>query len=135
MPTDLILQAGVQSPPTPKQAASVAKPAHGGTAEVVGAANTTPAATGSDGKHSAHQGHSAELDAALSKISDYVQNVQRSLTFSVDKASGRTVIKVIDSANNEVIRQIPSEEVLDIAKRIAEMADKQSTGLLVQSKA
>ena len=134
MPTDRILPAGVQPPPTPTQALPVAKMASDKTAKAVGATHTTPAATGSGGNHPA-QGHSAELDAALSKISDYVQNVQRSLTFSVDKDSGRTIIKVVDSANNEVIRQIPSEEVLAIAKRIAEMTDKQFTGLLVQSKA
>ncbi|HHJ13525.1 MAG TPA: flagellar protein FlaG [Gammaproteobacteria bacterium] len=59
-----------------------------------------------------------EVEAAVSRISDFVQNFQRDLQFSVDKESGRTVIKVVDSETEEVIRQIPSEETLRLAARL-----------------
>lgn len=59
-----------------------------------------------------------EVTSAVSKISDFVQNFQRDLQFSVDKASGRTVIKVVDSETEQVIRQIPSQETLRIAEHL-----------------
>ena len=59
-----------------------------------------------------------QVTSAVSKISDFVQNFQRDLQFSVDQASGRTVIKVVDSETDQVIRQIPSEETLRIAERL-----------------
>ena len=59
-----------------------------------------------------------QVTSAVSKISDFVQNLQRDLQFSVDQDSGRTVIKVVDSETEQVIRQIPSEEMLRIAERL-----------------
>ena len=59
-----------------------------------------------------------QVESAVSRISDYVQNFQRDLQFSVDQDSGRSVIKVIDSETNQVIRQIPSEETLRIAEQL-----------------
>jgi flagellar protein FlaG len=59
-----------------------------------------------------------QVESAVSQISDFVQNFQRDLQFSVDKESGRTVIKVVDSKTEEVIRQIPSEETLRIAQNL-----------------
>ena len=60
----------------------------------------------------------AKVESAVSQISDFVQNFQRDLQFSVDKESGRTVIKVLDSKTEEVIRQIPSEETLRMAQHL-----------------
>lgn len=66
---------------------------------------------------------SAELQDAVQKMNMYVQNIQRDLQFSVDEASGRNVVKVIDSKSKEVIRQIPSEEVLALARQWAEQQE------------
>jgi len=63
----------------------------------------------------------AALADAVSELNDYVQKIQRDLEFSIDHDSGRTVIKVVDSKNNEVIRQIPSEEALSLAHRLDEL--------------
>lgn len=76
-----------------------------------------------------------QLKAAMSQISNYVQNVQRNLNFSIDEASGQTIVKVIDSESEEVIRQIPSEEMLALARRLSELGGEQVSGLLMQSKA
>ncbi|MFH0730475.1 MAG: flagellar protein FlaG [Pseudomonadota bacterium] len=43
------------------------------------------------------------------------------LEFSVHEKSGRTVIKVMDKTNSEVIREIPSKTVLALAARIDEV--------------
>ena len=59
-----------------------------------------------------------QVESAVSKISDFVQNFQRDLQFSIDKDSDRLVVKVVDSETQEVIRQIPSEEMLRIARSL-----------------
>jgi len=58
------------------------------------------------------------LDSALESAREKARLAQASLEFSVDDESGRTVVKVLDSQTNEVIRQIPSEEMLAIARNL-----------------
>ena len=70
------------------------------------------------------------LESAVKDLEKNVQNLQRSLQFSVDEASGRTIIKVIDKETDEVIRQIPPAEVIAIARRIED-----AIGLFVQDEA
>jgi flagellar protein FlaG len=60
------------------------------------------------------------LATAVSDINDYIQNVQRSLQFTVDEASGKDVVTVLDKETEEIIRQFPSDEVLAIARQLAE---------------
>ncbi len=72
----------------------------------------------------------AELDQAVKQINDFVQDIQRNIEFSVDDDTGRTVIKVYDSSSEELIRQIPNEEVLELAKNL-----KNNNGLLFNAKA
>ena len=62
------------------------------------------------------------LQTALSKMSAHVQNLQRAIEFSVDEESGETVVKVVDAETKELIRQIPSEELLAIANRLRSTA-------------
>jgi flagellar protein FlaG len=59
-----------------------------------------------------------QVESAVSKISDFVQNFQRDLVFTIDQDSERLVVKIVDSKTKEVIRQIPSEESLRIAKAL-----------------
>jgi flagellar protein FlaG len=74
---------------------------------------------------------SEQLDAAVSKLNDYVQNVQRTLSFSVDKDTGTTVVKVIDTQTNELVRQIPTEQMLKLAADL----DEQTANLFVKERA
>lgn len=60
-----------------------------------------------------------DVRQAVSNLNDYAQMLHRDLQFSVDEDSGRTVIKVIDSETNNVIRQIPSEQVLELARHFS----------------
>ena len=48
----------------------------------------------------------------------------------MDDSTGKTVIKVVDSSTHELIRQIPSEEMLEIARALDRLQ-----GLLVHQKA
>jgi flagellar protein FlaG len=66
---------------------------------------------------------SDDLKQAVSKLNDFVQNVQRDLQFSIDKESGAMVVKVIDSKSEKVIRQIPTEETLRLARSLVEQND------------
>ena len=61
-----------------------------------------------------------KLQEAVSQINDYVQNLQRNLQFTVDEATGKDVVTIIDSESKEVIRQLPTEEALALAQRLAE---------------
>jgi flagellar protein FlaG len=92
-----------------------------------GKAPNSPAATGqaaaeTTGKtlpqEPAAEVRQEELQSAMKRISDYVQNVRRELQFSIDEESGRTIIRVIDAETEEVIRQLPPEELLQIARHI-----------------
>jgi flagellar protein FlaG len=60
----------------------------------------------------------SRVESAVCQISDFVQNFQRDLHFSVDKDSGRIVVRVLDSETQEVIRTIPPEETLRIAEHL-----------------
>jgi flagellar protein FlaG len=74
-----------------------------------------------------------QLRDAVNQINEYVQTVQRDLAFSVDGESGRTVIRVIDSSSGELIRQIPSEEVLALASYLQDSGmDSMSSGAVKQ---
>ena len=85
-------------------------------------------ATSASGKELPQQAEKAsvsnvELREAVGQINQFVQSVQRDLSFSMDETSGRSVIKVIDSESGEVVRQIPSEEVLAIATYIKDVSE------------
>lgn len=43
------------------------------------------------------------------------------LTFVVDQESKKAIVKVVDAETNQVIRQIPSEEAVLVAKKISRM--------------
>lgn len=62
-----------------------------------------------------------QIENALAEISEFVQNNNRQLNFSVDEGSQKNVIKVTDSGTGEVIRQIPSEEVLRLSERLRDL--------------
>ena len=70
-----------------------------------------------------------EIEQTVSEVSDFVQNIQRNLLFSVDDDSGETIIKVTDRETDDVIRQIPSEEVVQLQQYL-----KDASGILFKAK-
>ena len=70
-----------------------------------------------------------EVVEAVSNLNDYIQVIRRELEFRVDKETGRTVVTVLDAETGEKIRQIPSEEVLALARNL----DSESTTGLILS--
>ena len=80
----------------------------------------------------------AAFERVVSELQNYVQKTQRNLDFFVDDRSGRVVVKVVDATNDEIIRQIPNEEMLSVSRRIQEYLDGQqieAKGMLLELKA
>lgn len=78
------------------------------------------------------------FEKVVSELQAYVQNTRRNLDFFVDDQTGRVVVKVVDATNDEVIRQIPSEEMLSLSRRIQDFLDQQQPewkGMLLELKA
>lgn len=74
------------------------------------------------------------LQEAVSSLNEHLQQIQRNLLFSVDESSGKTIVKVVNASTDEVIRQIPTEEVLRISHNIQEQLDDIS-GLIFETSA
>ncbi len=70
------------------------------------------------------------IDQAVRDINSYLQKVQRNLEFSVDQETKHLVVKVIDAESGEVVRQIPAESVLAMARDL-----RKEKGLLFAQRA
>ncbi len=70
------------------------------------------------------------IDQVASEVQIQLKRLNTELRFEVDKNSKETVVKILDSGSGEVIRQIPSKELLAIKDRMAEVI-----GVLFKSRA
>lgn len=70
-----------------------------------------------EAKPAAREAESA-VHAAAKQIESYLKSIGRALEFRVDSDTGRTVVTVRNSATGEVVRQIPSEEALELARHL-----------------
>ena len=70
------------------------------------------------------------MQAAAKQIQGYLKESGRNLNVSVDESTGYYVAKVVNPETGEVVRSLPSEETLRIARSIDQMR-----GLLVNQKA
>ncbi|MBS0587707.1 MAG: flagellar protein FlaG [Proteobacteria bacterium] len=71
-----------------------------------------------------------QVKQAVQKIQGAVDNLAHNLRFSIDEDTGKTIIKVVDVHTDEVIRQIPSKEAIEIARTLDKVQ-----GLLFNGKA
>jgi flagellar protein FlaG len=60
----------------------------------------------------------ADLETAVKKLNDLVAPALQTVQFSLDSHSERMVVKVVDTASKQVLRQIPNEEVLEMSKTL-----------------
>jgi flagellar protein FlaG len=70
------------------------------------------------------------VQAAVDKVNQALAESNRTIEFSIDPDVKTVVVKVIDQQDGTVLRQMPSQEVLNIAKALDRMQ-----GLLVRSRA
>ncbi len=71
-----------------------------------------------------------ELKAEIDDLNELMKQGQRSLSFSVDDSVDEVVVRVVDTQTEELIRQIPNEEVLKFKQHLEGML-----GLLFSDKA
>jgi len=58
---------------------------------------------------------------AAQQIQSFVQSMGRNLNFYIDQTTGYHVVRVVNPETNEVVRQLPSEELLKIAQNMASL--------------
>jgi flagellar protein FlaG len=82
--------------------------------------NATGSQVGEGGGAAAGDTSAAGLTALADKLNQHLQSQQTptSLRFQVDKITGEMVISVIDTEDNKVLLQIPSEESLAVAQSL-----------------
>jgi flagellar protein FlaG len=115
MPIDNIAKLSIpQARPAGSQSAAPAAPRQ----ELPGSGQTLPLPA-----------ESSDVKQAVSRLNNYVQSLRRDLQFRVDENSNRVIVTVVDSESGEVIRQIPSEEVMAVALSL-----ESAQGLLVNEK-
>ena len=73
---------------------------------------------------------SEAVQQAARQINHFLQSSNSNLQFSVDSESHDVIVRVVDSETKEVIRQIPSEEMVAISHKLDQLS-----GLLLQQKA
>lgn len=73
---------------------------------------------------------SQQVEQALERLKSALPSKANALQFSVDEQSGDTIVRVVDSATGDVIRQIPSKELVEIAHAIDKMQ-----GMLIKQSA
>lgn len=79
---------------------------------------------------------SEQLANAIETVSNFIEPQIRNVNFTQDESTGQRVIRVFDAESDELIKQFPSEEILELAERIRglqeEIVDK--TGILIDDK-
>ena len=108
-----------QSPPVPQAQGSAGPPA----------VQPAPQANSAQAMPSAEQ-----VQQAIKTVQQMVQSQASNLQFSVDQTTGKTIVTVVDTTTNQVIRQIPSKEMIAIAHAIDQMQAK-GQGLMMTQKA
>lgn len=72
----------------------------------------------------------SEVQAAVEEVQVRMDQMGTNLQFAMDKVAEDIVVKVTDKESGELIRQIPSEDVVKLRKKLEEL-----TGLLFDEKA
>jgi flagellar protein FlaG len=115
--------------------------------ESIGKASTSPRTASSDGvtqairqsapnkssetpNNQTQAYSSVDLEEAVQRLSNFVSASQSEISFSIDDVSGVRVVKILDTQSKEVIRQIPSEEAVELARALDKLQ-----GLLIKAKA
>ncbi|QSX28959.1 flagellar protein FlaG [Shewanella cyperi] len=82
-------------------------------------------ATGKEGEQSPEQ-----LEQVAAEMTDMMSLMRKGLAFKVDDKLGMPVVSVMDIDSGDLIRQIPSEEALELARKMSEV-----TGVLMKTEA
>lgn len=77
-----------------------------------------------------------EVKNQIEELQQFNQSIDRSLQFKVDDELGVTIVRVIDKETDELIRQFPPEELINLSRRLKELNEQDSgnSGVLLQEK-
>lgn len=106
------------------------KSANTAASEVPAAAKPAPVETAAAVQQAAPTPSPAEVAQAVRNINKAMVGQSQGIEFSIDSDSKRTIVKVVDQKTKEVLRQIPTQEALEIAKALDQMR-----GLLIHQQA
>ena len=67
------------------------------------------------------QATQSELEDIAKAMDKYANSHQRDLKIQVHKGTGTIMVKVISKENGKVIREIPAEEILNLAEKMESM--------------
>ena len=70
-----------------------------------------------------------DIGVVVDEVNAFMKNMQHNLSFSIDEESGDPIIFIKDIDTDEVIRQIPSEELVVLRKKLDDV-----TGILFDTK-
>lgn len=73
------------------------------------------------------------LEEATKTLRQFLNDLPSNLQFKQDQDTGHLYFKVVNPVTQEVIRQVPSEEVLAMARKLKELSDagKKAPGVLL----
>lgn len=77
------------------------------------------------------QATAAQLQNVVDGINKALKQSNKSLEFTIDSDTKRSIVKLVDSETGDVIRQFPSEEAVAISKSI----ERIQQGLLLKQQA
>ena len=58
----------------------------------------------------------AAVKTAIASVTEALKPVGGGLEFNVDQSSGKTIVRVVDLDTQQIIRQIPSEEMVELSR-------------------
>ncbi|NSX04160.1 flagellar protein FlaG [Cupriavidus gilardii] len=98
---------GVALPAVPQSTAAALPPVAGGADPAI------PPAVPGEAVEAA-----ADIRRAIGELTEVLRTTSIGLRFEIDEATNRVVTKVIDKETGELIRQMPTEEVLRFARAL-----------------
>lgn len=114
----------------PETQGGMATERKGAAAPAAGGNPVRQESTAAEGRERSEPVEASDLEPVVESINAYLQNSKRTLEFSVDDSTGRTVITVMDGENDEIIRQIPPEQMLELAEHFENERDLGGTGFV-----
>jgi flagellar protein FlaG len=105
----------------PHQSESAAKPVRGVDSSVA-AELKTPAPAPAPTKD--------QVEQAAARVKDALRGTSSRLEIEIDSDLHKVVVKILNGESGEIIRQIPSQELLDLAKQLGD-----PKGLLIRERA
>jgi flagellar protein FlaG len=87
-----------------------------------------PAAPPVAGGNSGAQASAEEVHAAVANANRDIQAFTQSLEFEIDRDTDTVVVRLVDTQDGKVLRQVPSQEMLAIARALERMQTRLAHG-------